>query len=92
MLDACTVFSVAFELAGPVEFSTLDLMWLLLAGSLALFGLPLILAGVAYIRYRKRAHIDPEAPPPLGRAAIVFVAAFVAQLGGTWVLSSFYEM
>jgi xanthine/uracil permease len=72
---------VIADLAGPVEFSTADLLWLLLAGTLALFGLPLIGAAFTYFRYKKRAAENPDgpSPSPIGRAAIVFVIVLAAQ-------------
>ena len=89
--DNCSVLQ---DLAGPVEFSTADIVWLLLAATLFLFGLPLIAAAYTYVRYKRRASEDPAAPAPspLGRAAIVFVVVFVAQTLVTWVLSWFFDM
>jgi cation transporter-like permease len=85
---------VLHDLAGPVEFSAADIAWLLLAGTLALFGLPLCAAVYTYVRYKRRAAEDPEAPSPslIGRAAIVFVVVFVAQTLVTWVLAWFFDM
>jgi hypothetical protein len=80
------------ELAGPVEFSTGDVVILILAGALLLFGLPLVAAAVAYLVYRKRARTDPGAPSALARAGIAFVAVFGAQMLVTWILSWFLEM
>lgn len=89
---AVTIYRMTFELAGPVEFSTGDLVILVVAGALLLFGLPLLAAAVTYIVYRKRARTDPATPSALGRAGIAFVAVFGAQMLMTWILSWFYEM
>jgi hypothetical protein len=78
-----------WELAGPVEFSTGELLILLLAAALMLFALPLIGGTIAYVLYRRRARVDSTAPRPLGRAAIVFVAVFVAQVLLMWIMSWF---
>lgn len=83
---------LAGPLAGPVEFSTADLILLVVVGAVMLFALPLAGGAIAYVRYRRRARADPETPWPLGRAAIVFVAVFVAQMVVTWILSWFYNM
>jgi hypothetical protein len=88
--NACV--PLKFELAGPVEFSTGDIIILVLAGALMLSALPLIGAAIAYVLYRRRARVDPQTPRPLGRATTVFIAVFVAQLLVTWILSWFYDM
>jgi hypothetical protein len=44
-------YLMSFELAGPVEFSTGDIIILVLAGALMLSALPLIGAAIAYVIY-----------------------------------------